>query len=64
MMDVQTFENDLRDSRIFVGVGIDCVRKEWQNCVGVHAVFAKTAACPFRYLGALVKTKAAPATRL
>lgn len=55
-MNAQTLENRPRDSRFFVGVGIDGVRKEWQNTATVPGAFAKTAAFPARYLPGLLKT--------
>lgn len=59
-MNVQTSENRSRDSRISVGVGIDCVRKEWQNSVSVPAAFLKTGSFPGNYLRSGVKTSWPP----
>lgn len=60
-MNVQTSENGRRDSHIFVGFTIDCVRKEWQNTVGVPGPFAKTGAFKVRRLGLSEKTNLRPA---
>lgn len=60
MRDVQTCENRCRDSRIYVGVGIDSVRPMWQDTATVPALFVKTGAFRLNNLVGSVKTKKAP----
>lgn len=63
MSDIQTFENRCRDSRIFVGFGIDSVSRKWQNTANVLGLFAKTTLFPPKHLAATVKTNLAPDPR-